>query len=162
QLRAGPAAQLRAGPTARLRAGPAAQPRVALVAPLRVSTFLSGTGPLAGLASFSPIASYLGTTVYRVTFRDGGTAYGEIVAGAVVAAPDGLSIVSSVQHVSPGLLHLSPNAGASVVGSNALLYASVDDLAAMLASPGVLPANALTRLQVQSGIAVQRDILPLI
>ncbi|HKC75191.1 MAG TPA: hypothetical protein VKF37_13485 [Chloroflexota bacterium] len=240
----GPAAQLRAGPTARLRAGPAAQPRVALVAPLRVSTFLSGTGPLAGLASFSPIASYLGTTVYRVTFRDGGTAYGEIVAGdgvlttdldtaervvdaatfhlpalatsagfvtataqlpqpraltfyvtphffrrvaargangalpgqapmvpgalqqpyagAVVAAPDGLSIVSSVQHVSPGLLHLSPNAGASVVGSNALLYASVDDLAAMLASPGVLPANALTRLQVQSGIAVQRDILPLI
>src|SRR5205085_4360637 len=151
-------------------------------------TFLSGTGPLAGLASFLPIASYLGTTVYRVTFRDGGTAYGEIVAGdgvlttdldtaerivdtatfhapalatsagfvtataqlptpraltfyvpprffrraqqaahlrgappaqapmlaaalqqpyatAVVAAPDGVSIVSSVQQVPPGLLH---------------------------------------------------------
>jgi hypothetical protein len=215
-----------------------------LVAQLRASTFLSGTGPLAGLADFSPIASYLGTTVYRVTFRDGGTAYGEIVAGdgvlttdldtaervvdaatfhlpalatsagfvtataqlpqpraltfyvtphffrrlaargangalpgqvpmipgalrqpyasALVAAPGGLSVVSSVQQMPPGLLHLSPNAGASVVGSNVLLYASVDDLAAILASPGVLPANALTRLQVQSGIAVQRDILPLI
>jgi hypothetical protein len=83
-------------------------------------------------------------------------------AAAVVAAPGGLSIVSSVQHMPPSLLHLTPNAGASVVGSNALLYASVDDLAAILVSPGVLPANALTRLQVQSGIAVQRDILPLI
>jgi hypothetical protein len=242
----GPGAQPRVtGPTVQpSAAGPAAQPRVALVTQLRVSTFLSGTGPLAGLASFSPIARYLGTTVYRVTFKDGGTAYAEIVAGdgvlttdldtaqrvvdaatfhmpalatsagfvtataqlpqpraltfyvtphffrrlaargangalpgqapmvpgalrqpyaaAVVAAPGGLSIVSSVQHMPPGLLHLTPNAGASVVGSNALLYASVDDLAAMLASPGVLPANALTRLQVQSGIAVQRDILPLI
>jgi hypothetical protein len=188
----------------------------------------------------------MGTTVYRVMFKGGGTAYGEIVAGdgvlttdlgtaervvdaatfhmpalatsagfvtataqlpqpraltfyvtphffrrmeqagraiggalsgqppglartvqqpyavAVVAALDGLSIVSSVQHVPPGLLHLTPNEGASVVSSNALLYASVDDLAAMLAYPGVLPANALTQLQVQSGIAVQRDILPLI
>jgi hypothetical protein len=253
----GPAAQPRAtgptaqpgatGPTAQPRAtGPAAQPRVAIVAQLRVATFLSGTGPLAGLASFSPIASYLGTTVYRVMFKGGGTAYGEIVAGdgvlttdlgtaervvdaatfhlpalatsagfitataqlpqpraltlyvtphffrrmeqagraiggalsgqppglartvqqpyavAVVAALDGLSIVSSVQHVPPGLLHLTANEGAGVVGSNALLYASVDDLAAMLAYPGVLPANALTQLQVQSGIAVQRDILPLI
>jgi hypothetical protein len=242
----GPAVQPSAvGLAAQLRAtGPAAQPRVAIVTQLRVSTFLSGTGPLGGLASFSPIASYLGTTVYRVSFRDGGTAYGEIVAGdgvlttdldtaqrvvdaatfhlpalatsagfvtataqlpqsraltfyvtphffrrlaargangalpgqapmipgalrqpyaaAVVAARGGLSIVSSVQHMPPGLLQLTPNAGASVVGSNALLYASVDDLAAMLTSPGVLPANALTRLQVQSGIAVQRDILPLI
>jgi hypothetical protein len=45
--------------------GPAAQPRVAIVAPLRVSTFLSATGPLSDLAGFSPIASYLGTIVYR-------------------------------------------------------------------------------------------------
>jgi hypothetical protein len=81
---------------------------------------------------------------------------------AVVAATDGLSLVSSVQHVPPALLHLTPNAGASVVGSNAILYASVNDLAATLTYPGVLPANALTRLQVQGGIAVQRDLLPLI
>ena len=86
----GGAAPLRtAGPAAPLRvAGPAAQPRVAIVAQLRGATFLSGTGPLAGLASFSPIASYMGTTVYRVMFKDGGTAYGEIVAGDGVLTTD--------------------------------------------------------------------------
>src|SRR5205823_132081 len=68
--------------------GPAAQARVAFVAQLRVSTFLSGTGPLADLASFSPIASYMGTTVYRVMFRGGGTAYGAIVAGDGVLTTD--------------------------------------------------------------------------
>src|SRR5205085_11472356 len=153
------------------------------------------------------IASYMGTTVYRVMFTGGSTAYGEIVAGdgvlttdldtaervvdaatfhmpplatsagfvtataqlpqprmltfyvtprflrrvpqaggaiggalpgqtpglarivpqlyavAMVVAPDGLSIVSSVQQAPPGLRHLTPNAGAGVVGSDALLYA---------------------------------------
>ena len=80
----------------------------------------------------------------------------------MVVAPDGLSIVSSVQQVPPSLLHLTPNAGAGLVGSDALLYTSIDDLAALLTYPGVLPANALTQLQAQSGIAVQRDLLPLI
>src|SRR5205823_6381729 len=67
---------------------PDAQPRVAIVAQLRAATFLSGTGPLADFASFAPIASYRGTTVYRVMFRGGGTAYGEILAGDGVLTTD--------------------------------------------------------------------------
>lgn len=222
-----------------------AQPQIAIVAQIRVTSFLSPGGPLTGLASLVPATTYQGTVVYRVLMKDGSSAYGAVVGGdgvlttdlptvervidtatyhapslasdpsfvatmatlpadraltfyitphflaqaqraarstgasvmtpagslnafqhpygvAVVAAPDGLSIVSSPLTVPAGSINTTPNAGASVVGSNAVLYLSIGNLAATLFNSGLLPANTLSKLQAQTGIMVQRDVVPLI
>lgn len=82
------------------------------------------------------------------------------LAVAVSAAADGLSIVTSALPGMPA--SVTPNAGAGVVGSNAVVYASLDDVAAMLMASGAVPAKALAQLQVQTGIAIGRDVLPLL
>lgn len=79
---------------------------------------------------------------------------------AVSAAADGLSIVTSALPGMPATV--TPNAGAGVVGSNAVLYASLNDVAAMLMASGAVPAKALAQVEVQTGIAIGRDVLPLL
>lgn len=219
-----------------------AQPRVALVAQVKLSSFLGGKGLLTGMDTLVPALTYQGTTVYRLVAKDGSmTGYASVVSGdgvlatdlktvesvidaatfhapslanspdfmtataalpvdrlltayisphfftvalksartsmvsgaavaalrhpyalAVVAAPDGFSMVTSVQTVPAGTINTTPNAGAGVVGGNAILYASVSGIASMILNSGVLPPNTLSQLQMQTGIMIQRDVLPLI
>lgn len=227
--------------------GPDAIPQVAIVAQLKVTDLFGGMSPFAGLATFTPVTSHQGVTIYRASVQGSSAGYACIVAGdgvlasdlttvervidtgtyhapalaynadyngtvatlpavravtlyvtpnfvlraqqeaarigggalppqmaltsqvlkhpyaiAIAAAPDGISIVSSAIPGSGVPFGLTPNAGASVVGNNALLYESLDNLAAILMAPGILPANTFNQLQVQTGIAIERDLVPLI
>ncbi len=78
---------------------------------------------------------------------------------AMVAAPNGLEFVSSVITVPGATVSVTPNEGAGIVGANAVLYSSMDNLAGSLLAPGVVPANAWAQLQQQTGIDVRRDVL---
>ncbi len=56
--------------------------------------------------------------------------------------------------------HSTPNGGATVVGGNAILYASQMDLAAALKPYlSLLPPGQLQQMEQQTGIDVQRDLL---
>lgn len=83
-------------------------------------------------------------------------------AAAVVAHPRGVSIVSSyLPATTAGSLMATPNQAASVVGDNAIFYASIDNLAGMLRSSGLLTPATLAQAQAQTGINLTRDVLPL-
>ncbi len=82
----------RVGVFATIPTDPSAQPQAAVIAQLRPSSYMNGGNPLAGLATFSPSASYRGTSIYRVAFTGGGSGYGAIVAGDGVVAGDVASV----------------------------------------------------------------------
>lgn len=79
----------------------------------------------------------------------------------VTAYPTGVSVVSSALPQSAPLF-ATPNNGASVVGSTAITYISLSNLAGLLRASGVLPANALAQAKAQTGIDIAQDVLPLI
>jgi hypothetical protein len=82
------------------------------------------------------------------------------MAYAVVAAPDGLEMVSSA--ISGSTMSATPNQGAGIVGNSAVLYLSVNDLAAALMGSGVVDPKLLRQLQAQTGLSFQQDIAPLV
>lgn len=86
----------RVGVFATLPTNASAPPQAAVIAQLRPSSYMNGGNPLAGLATFSPSASYRGTSIYRVTFSGGGSGYGAIVAGDGVVAGDMASVRSVI------------------------------------------------------------------
>ncbi len=83
------------------------------------------------------------------------------MAYAVVAAPDGLEMISSAIS-SPMAMSATPNQGAGIVGNSAVLYLSVNDLAAALMGSGVVDPKLLQQLQAQTGLSFQQDIAPLL
>lgn len=78
---------------------------------------------------------------------------------AMVAAPNGLELVSSVVSIPGATVATTPNEGAGIVGNNAILYSSMSNLAATLLAPGVVPASAWQQAQQQTGIDVRNDLL---
>lgn len=82
---------------------------------------------------------------------------------AVVAQPGGVALVSS--HVTVGsdtLLQPTPNRAATVVGNNAILYTSLDNISGMLTASHVLTPKLLAQARAQTGIDVAGDVLPLL